>query len=265
MKGSDATRQDPDHIVIDDLTLSAWLDEELDIAEARRVQAAVDAQPGLQQRLARLLVNERRLREHYTAMAEARPVPAPLRALLAGDDGPSRPRLLRLTDWTVQILPRPVMAAGALALGLVVGIQFGDDGVDELAVSGPSQVMTPIGPDHDWFEMLESAPSGESVALANSRTGQVALSYRDVDGHWCRQFAIQTPAEGSAMAAVACRDGGRWAIELAQSVAYRRQDDALFRAAGGEAPVLDTYIMERMVGDVLMRDAESTAIEQAWE
>ncbi|MEE4331538.1 MAG: hypothetical protein V2J10_11765 [Wenzhouxiangella sp.] len=265
MKGSDATRQDPKRLEVDDLTLSAWLDEELDVAEARRVQAAVDAQPGLQQRLARLLVNERRLREHYAAMADARPVPAPMRALLTADDAPARPWLLRLSDWTAQILPRPVMAAGALALALVVGIQLGGDGMDELAVPGPSQVMTPIGPDHDWFGLLESAPSGETLELVDSQSGQVALSYQDVGGRWCRQFTVQSPAERSAMAAVACRDGEEWKIDLAQAIPFRPQNDGFFRAASsGEAAAIDAHIMEQLSGDVLMRAAESELIEQSW-
>jgi len=266
MTDSNVSRNDPKKDEIDELMLSAWLDEELDATEARRVQAAVDAQPALQQQVGRLLVNERRLREHYSAMVENRPVPAPLRALLAVDDAPSRPWFLRLSDWTVQVLPRPVMATGALALALVVGIQLGHDDVDELAAPGSSQVMTAIGPDHEWFELLESASAGERIALAGSATGRVALSYRDVDGHWCRQFEIQVPTEGSAMAAVACRMSGRWAVELAQSVPFRRQGEDLFRAASGaEAPVVDSYIMERMVGDVLMRDAERSRIEQAWQ
>jgi len=265
MKAPGPEQYDPKHLVIDDLTLSAWLDEELDSAEARRVQSAVDAQPELQQRLARLLVNERRLREHFTEMAETRPMTEAMRALLVADEAPSRPWFLRLTDWTIHRLPRPALATTALALALVVGLQLGSRSPEGITGPDSLKLMTQLGPDHPWFELLESSITGETLPLSDSQTGRVALTYRDLDGHWCRQFSVQSPSEGSAMAAVACRDAGRWGISLAQPMPVRQQGDGLFRAASGGTAALDSHIMESMVGDVLMPADENEMIKQGWQ
>ncbi|AKS41118.1 anti-sigma factor family protein [Wenzhouxiangella marina] len=255
--------QDPTRFSIDDVTLSAWLDEELDASEARQVQAAVDAQPELQQRVARMMVNERRLREHYTDMAQARPMPEALTALLMDDEPAPRPWFLRLTDWSLRTLPRPALATAALALALVVGIQLGEQGDSTPALS--LQELAQVDPGHAWFELLESAPAGQTVSLDGAQRGQVALSYRDADGDWCRQFEIQSPAEGSALAAVACRAAGRWQIGLAQPVPLRQQDEDVFRAASGDqAPAIDAYIMEHLAGDLLLGADETEVIEQGW-
>jgi len=265
MNASGPKHHDPAGLVVDDLTLSAWLDEELDAAEARRVQAAVDAQPELQRRLARMMVNERRLREHYTDMARSRPVPEAMQALLLEDEVPTRPWFLRLTDWSIRALPRPVLATAAIALALVVGVQLGNLNDDQLGSPDAFHSMTEIDVDHAWFELLESSPSGQSLLLDDARIGQVALSYRDLDGRWCRQFDVRSPAEGSALAAVACRSESAWQIGLAQTVPLRQHSRDVFRAASGEStPALDAFIMERMDGDLLLGNAESDLIDQGW-
>jgi len=265
MNASGSNNEQVSKLVIDDLMLSAWLDEELDPVEARQVQSAVDAQPELQQRLARLLVNERRLREHYTGMAESRPMPEAMRVLLANDEAPSKPWFLRLTDWTIRSLPRPALITTALALALVVGLQIGSQTQQAPAGLNSLQSLTQIGADHPWFELLESSPSGELQPLSDAQTGQVALTYRDLDGHWCRQFSVQSPGEGSAMAAVACREAGRWRIGLAQSVPVRQQSDGYFRAASAGAVAIDSHIMESIAGDVLMPADEKEMIDLGWQ
>jgi hypothetical protein len=252
-------------IVIDDLTLSAWFDDELEPAEAERVQAAIDAQPQLQQQLARLLVNERRLREHYSAMAASQPLSDGLRDLLSEDPAAPRPWWLRLSDWRLPSLPRPALATAALAMALIVGVQLGGGPSGDVPEGLPSlEQMTQIDSSHPWFSLLESTPSGENIGLQGSQTGEVALSYRGAEGHWCRQFRVSSPVEGQALGAVACRDGGQWRIGLAQAIPLGREDDGLYRAASGDLSVIDTHILASMDGDVLMPSTESDLIQQGW-
>jgi hypothetical protein len=265
MKATGPKNHDPAGLEVDDHTLSAWLDEELESTEARQVQAAVDVQPELQTRLARMMVNDRRLREHYSEMARSRPVPEAMEALLLDDEASPRPWFLRLSDWSVRALPRPALATAAAALALVVGIQLGNLDDDQLGSPDSVLAMTEVDADHAWFELLESSPSGESRSLADGEVGQVALSYRDLDGRWCRQFDVRSLAEGSALAAVACRSEGIWQIGLAQAIPLRQQNREVFHAASGEAtPALDEFIMNRMDGDLLLGSAESDVIDQGW-
>jgi ABC-type cobalt transport system substrate-binding protein len=252
-------------MVIDDMTLSAWFDDELDPAEAGSVQAAIDAQPPLQQRLARMLVNDRRLREHYSEMAASQPLPEGLRELLIDEQDSSRPWFLRFSDWTLRSLPRPALVTAAMALALVIGVQIGDQASTAPAGLGALSPIAQIDSDHPWFDLLDSTPSGETRSMAQGQAGQVMLSYRNGDGQWCRQFSVQSPRENQAVGAVACRAMGQWSLGLVQPQPLQSGGDGLYRAASGGNAAIDGYIMGSMVGDVLMPSAERDLIEGSWQ
>ncbi len=250
---------------IDDLTLSAWLDDELDAAQSKAVQSALEAQPDLQQRLARLVVNDRRLREHYEEMARQRPVPEALQALLGDNQAARRPWFLRLSDWTVQNLPRPALATAALALALLVGVQFGEQRLVQGVSASPLEALTSINQDHAWFELLERTPAGQTLSFSNTQSGQVDFSFRDEDENWCRQFEVRAQAAGEALVAVACRRSNQWQRGVAQIVRLSTPQPDVYRAASGdEAAAVDTFIMSRLSGGLVLGEEEAAFIEQRW-
>jgi len=264
MTSPEANTEKSKDLVVDDLILSAWFDNELEPADAQDVQAAIDAQPALQQRLARMLINDRRLREHYSGMAGSQPLPEGLRELLSDEPDAARPWFLRLSDWTQPWLPRPALITAALALAVVVGVQIGDQASTAPAGSGALSPIAQIDAGHPWFDLLESTSSGETRILTQGQTGQVMLSYRNGDDQWCRQFAVQSPRESQAVAAVACRAKGQWSPVLVQPQPLQNAADDLYRAASGGNAAIDGYIMGSMVGDVLLPTAERDLIEEDW-
>jgi anti-sigma factor RsiW len=261
-------------VVIDDSMLSAWLDDALDDDRRRMVQDALSEQPDMQQRLARLMLNERRVRDHFNAMLRDNPAPESMLALLdtsvseapaavasrAPTRGSARPDW---SEWIQYILPRPALAASAMAVVLAIGIVLGRQAGIDSPPAGLSTAAIEAG--HEWFELLDATESGQVLALDNGQTGTVALTYRDVSGAWCRQFEVRDPARAMASAAIACRQQDSWRVELVQRVRLTGASDEYYQVASNQdLSALDTFISKGIDGDALAGAAELELIQSRW-
>ena len=260
--------------VIDDDMLSAWLDNGLDEARRLAVEDALREQPDMQQRLARLMINERRVRDHFSAMTQAKPPPDSMLALLetsgadsrapgASNASAPRPWLLRCNDWILSVMPRPALAAGAMTLVLAIGLVLGRQaGMDRPGADMPTAA---IEAGHEWFALLESTASGKMLALGNGRTGQVALTYRDASGTWCRQFEVRDTGQATGSAAIACRQHDHWRIDLAQRLRVPETSAEYYQAASNnDLSAIDAFINNGIAGDALAGAAELELIQRQW-
>jgi hypothetical protein len=218
----------------DDL-LSAYIDGELDAAEAARVALALTRDREAVRRL-----NE--LRKTDALLHEAFDWPLPDQAALtehlaAQMDQPS---------WLSRWAPRLGLAtAGALAVA-VLGFGLGRFGAPRDVRIDPVLGTVAGG---QLAQALETQASDETGAL------RIAMTFRAKDGRVCRQFASGASLEG-----LACRDAGQWLLPaLATSVTAPVGD----RAQAGGDPV-DRAVQAVGVAEVIELSQEAALIRSGW-
>jgi hypothetical protein len=230
---------------MDEATIIAWVDGELDAAAAARVGRAVAADPAL----AMLADRHRAMRARFAAafgpiasqpVAMPAPTPAPVISLAAV----RAERQARAT-------PLPPASrrwwgvGGAIAASLVVGVLIGQ------GMAGPAGVSDRTG-------ALALSP-GIAGALDRQLSGEgervrVALSFRDRDGGYCRSFTADH------LSGVACRADGGWQLRYGAPVRTGQGD---YRMAGNDA--VRAGVVAAMIADEpLDRQGEAEARRAGW-
>ncbi len=254
--------------------LSAWLDGALDDKQASEVEARLSQDPALQRQVALMMLNERRLRSEVHRMVAERPIPSALSALLeepgvteAREAKQREPLSQRLRDWLSPAGFGPGLVAASVVTALVIGIFAGnqlDSSLPQPAQALALADMTIESGDRN-FALLDAQPAGEPIALGDDIQGQVAYSFKNSDGRWCRQFEQHDFNSGQSIAGVACRGADAWRVELLQTLDQTRNDSEHFRAASGdELEVLDNFVMQRGTGEVIVGEPEAELIRRGW-
>lgn len=250
---------------MDDNTLSAWLDGELPRSEARSVEQAITKDPAMQQRVDALLHNDQAIKAHFRRMTEERPVPEGISALLFQKEDRADGWISRLRDGFLALNRQPVLATAAVAVAAVTGLLAGQFVFDQSETTSPSIDLVVIDPVHDWYPLLEKTPSGQLYQLSGRQVGQVALSYRNGEGLFCRQFEVKMTTTDNAIAAIACRDSGKWQVELAQRVQRTNADSGHFRTASADGlSAVDAFIMQHSSGEILVGASEAAIMAKGW-
>jgi hypothetical protein len=225
---------------IDETMLIAWVDGELGEAEAAQVAQATAADPELAAQAHRHRRMKARFAAAFDPIAEqsvANPTPAPVISLAAV-------RAERKAK-TARPPQRWWRVGGALAASLMVGVLIGHD------VRGPSGVADRTG------DLALSAPIVQALDGQLSGDGgavQVALSFKDRGGHYCRSFS------GQNLSGVACRDGSDWQLRYASPASSQQTD---YRMAGSDDGEM-RFIQSTMAGEPLNHDAELKARANRW-
>lgn len=231
---------------IDDQTLMALADGELDAATAAKVSATVKADPALQARLRMFTETRRRLRADAPAVQPS-DKDADLIAMIRAAQTASNTTAKSPPPAAVQpanINRRPLMAiAAALALA-VVGLGWWQNG-------GPSETGLGAG----QLAALDSLPSGQTQRLDDGRDLTMIASYQNGDGEFCREY--ETFGD-TAQIVVACRGGDGWAERFAVSI----QEDPGYVPAAGEIAELDQFLNQSGMGQPLSPEAEATALAE---
>ncbi|MDP5305931.1 anti-sigma factor family protein [Paracoccus spongiarum] len=232
---------------IDDVTLMALADGELDADEAARLGALVAADPEAQARLRRFTDSRERLK----ALAAQDGVAAPGDAALIARIRAAAVARVRQTP-PPPATPAanrnraPLAALAAALTAAVVGLGWWQMGADPRGGFAPELAAA-----------LDSLPSGEGQMLADGRDLTLIASYRAAGGEFCREF--ETRQAESIEVVVACRgDGatGAWAQRFATATIAADG----FVPASGDLAGLDDFLAELGAGAPLDPDQEAAAL-----
>lgn len=242
-------------MAIDDSKFFAWLDGELEPAEAAQVAAEVAADPRLASLADRHRAFGAKLRGAFEPLA-ADPVPARLAEAVrpprsAVIDFASRRRSAGdRSGWAP--LPQWAAMAATLALGIGLGTTLNSSG-DSSRGSSPVEVRggtmyAAAGLDQALDRQLASAPAGRGV--------RVGLTFRDQAGAICRTFADQRST------GLACRDGGDWRLRGLFAAPEGQQGD--YRMTAGADPSLAALVDSAIDGEPFDAGEEKSARDRGW-
>lgn len=208
---------------ISDEMLMAFADGELAPAEQGEIEAALAEDETLAERLAVFLDTRDSLAATMKPLIDE-PVPASLQASVATAIAAAREKQTVLPgpdETIVAFRPRastPVprspgasmsspwaMALAASVVGIVVGLGG--------FLLGQSTAVAPEGTSLALNEALETVPSGGERALSEVESLHMVASFRDAEGHLCREYELKAAA--AVTTAVACHGPAGWQTRFA--------------------------------------------------
>jgi hypothetical protein len=245
----------------DDDALSALIDGTLPPDEDAALRARLEREPALAARLAAMELANRAVRDAYRGVVDE-PLPQSVLELLRAPQAhagkvvafEAHKRRRALSAW----FPQAAAAGIALAVGLSLGFGFGQRSSDLPAAS--ALVATGAVPSGSpLHELLESVPSGERRRLDAAATAEARLTFRAVDGDWCRELMATSAQQASV--GLACRRDAGWRLEL---VGIAAAGGELYRPAGADAPFQEA-VDALIDGEPLEADAERALLANGWQ
>lgn len=231
-------------MTFDRATIAAFVDGELDLVSANRLEKAMAEDAGL----AKVVEAERRLRArlsaHFDPVAEE-PVPDRLAGLLSGNvSNLDEQRAKKTARWY-----RPsVVQLGAMAASLVVGLMIGGTALNRDAgyVSDAGGTLVASG------RLAEALQTQLASSQGINPEVRIGTSFAAKDGGYCRTF------ESASLEGIACRAGKDWQLKQTLSgngaSAYRQASaGALAEAAAA-----------MMAGEPMDAAAEKAAADKGW-
>ena len=243
---------------IDDETLGAYVDGELDASARATVERAIAGDPELARRVAAQRTLRERLHTAYEPVLDES-VPAHLLAAARGEASTSN-----VAAPSASQTPRRWQPAGwiALAASVVLGIllvprMLTSPGSSSLFASNDGKQVARGELATQLASGLTSAPSQTSNAV------RLGLSYRAKSGEYCRTFEIGNGSAGHA--GVACHEAsGSWRIDALERVDHE-QTGPMRQASSTALPESLRRIVEASIdGDPLDAEAEAAAAKAGW-
>jgi hypothetical protein len=235
---------------IDDLTLMAFVDGELAPAERARVESALAADPHLRARAEALRGTRTAARDAFPIAVD--PLDAVLAARIRAGAAPGR-RFVFVPPFAAR-LRRPALWTGLAMAGFAAGI-----GVGWLA-PGPTSgglVLQPGGriADGALTRVLDTRRAADGADADGRR---VPLTFRAVDGQWCRTFA----ADADGVAGLACREDGHWQARVVTP--WVAPAPGLRTASADTPPIILAEVDALIRGQTLDAAAEADLLVAGW-
>ncbi|HYF22002.1 MAG TPA: anti-sigma factor [Caulobacteraceae bacterium] len=248
----------------DDEILMTYADGELDAESAARLEAAMEADPTLAERVAR----HRRLRGSVAgAFAGVTDEPVPERLLDAVRGGEARPaEVLDLAAARARKAAPPpsgkpkadwrawaAIAACLVAAVLVFRGPFPAVGSKGALIEASADALTARGALASALDrQLASAPEAGAAV-------RVGFSFKASDGAFCRTFQAE-----QGLAGVACKEKNRWRVRMATTAGAAAPGE--YRQAGSEtSPAVLAAVDAMIVGEPLDAEAEAAARKRGWK
>jgi hypothetical protein len=254
-------------MLVDDETVMAYVDGELEPAARAHIEQALAVDPALAARVH----SQRALRARLVAALAgglAEPVPGRLlQVARTAPAGVAPPRSLpqRVARGTIAQLTRARLAvpwslAAAASVALVVVL---------LRPLSGERAAAPLLRDGQLLARGTLAGALDATLAANQEGAgpvRIGLSFRDHSGRYCRTFSAQ-PLQ---TAGLACRRGADWVIErtvpaAAAAAAAAASDGAMRMAGSGWPAQLLTEVDQRIAGDPLDAAGERQARARGWQ
>ena len=226
----------------------AWLDGELDPAEAAEMEKRVAADPELARAAEEHRALGARLQSAFDPVVQA-PVPSRLSEAV-------RPAatVADLSSWRERkqarrsALPQWAAIAASLAVGLFAGTM-----VNRSASDGPVELR--------GGQLIAASSVGKALdtQLASAAQGdvRVGLTFRDQQGRICRTFS------GGSGSGLACHAGDGWQVKGLFASPEGSGGD--YRMAAGEDPQLAALVDSTIAGDPFDAQAEARAKANGWK
>ena len=237
----------------DDETLMRHIDGEL----SREASASVDADASHDADLAARLAQMRGLRTlARDAFAIATdPRDAALARLVAGAAPASSPWTQLSRSLADAFAPERAALWGGLAVATFVGGVFLGPLLDDR--SGRTFNLLPGGAiaDDALVRVLDDRLAADGP---DAQGRAVTLTYRDMDGRWCRTFRVGE----AGVAGLACRDEGEWAIH---ALAPLGASSGEVRTAASDTPTaIISAVDAGLAGETLGADEEVRVRDGGW-
>jgi anti-sigma factor RsiW len=245
---------------LDDETLMAYADGELDAAQRAEIAAALQRDPALAARVDKHLALRAEVAGAFATVL-TRPVPENLRAAAAGSATPAdraRGNVVQFPTRSARAPATPWRArewlamAASVLLGVVISWRAWSPG-DTGTITAQRGALVAHG-------VLAAALDRQLAAnQSNDAAVKIGLTFKARDGSYCRSFALR---EGG-ITGLACRAGGEWRIPVTASADAAGGD---FRqAAGSIPPAVMQAIEARISGDALNATGETSARDAGWK
>lgn len=230
----------------DRATITAYVDGELDLVNAKRMEKAMADDAGLAKAVEAERTLRARLSAHFDPVAEE-PVPDRLSALLSGNvSNLEEHRNAKAARW----YQPSAMQWGAMAASLVVGLMIGGTVLNRDAGSG--YVRDDGGALVASGELADALHNQLASTQGTNPEVRIGTSFAAKDGGYCRTF------ESTSLDGIACRAGKDWQLKQTLSgngtSAYRQASaGALAEAAAA-----------MMTGEPMDAAAEKAAADNGW-
>ena len=248
---------------IDDDTLQAYVDGELDAASAARIDAALVHDEVLARRVRQARAVRAQLHAAFAPVLDE-PVPARLSALLqprsmqaaipatplvmpAGRHGTGTPRRRTARRWFV-----PGAALAASVALLAVALWWWLPGGDLVRMQG-GQPFAAGALNRALDRVLASEPDADAPVA-------VGLSFPGNAGRICRTFVLRSPP---AQAGLACHESAGWALPVL-GAAPPPEGGELRQAASALPPAVQAAVDTRLRGNVFDAQQERAARDAGW-
>lgn len=228
----------------DRATIAAYVDGELDLVTARRIEKAMESDAGLAEAVSQEQALRSRLSAHFDPVA-TEPVPERLAALLSGNvSSLEAHRPEKTTRWHQS----SVIQWGAMAASLVVGLMIGGTALNRDAgyVRDNNGALVASGKLADALQTQLASTQGANPEV------RIGTSFAAKDGGYCRTF------ESASLDGIACHVGKDWQLKQTLSgdsaSEYRQASaGALAEAAAG-----------MMAGEAMDAAGEKAAAQRGW-
>jgi hypothetical protein len=240
---------------IDPVEWQAYLDGELDDDARARIDAAVAADPGLAERLARDLRLQARVRDAFSDVLDE-PVPAHLQAMLAAAPASSldAPNVVAFPQRDADRRVPPAWLGYAAAAVLAV-----------VAIGGVWQRMqSPVRLSGDALvaggTLADGLDSGLASAPDATSTVSIGLTFRARDGRVCRSFSYR---DETTLSGLACRSDGTWRLSALERVEAANEGEWR-QASSTMTPAVQAAVDAALAGDAFDADGERKARDSGW-
>jgi hypothetical protein len=242
---------------ISDEVLMAYADGELDSKTRAEVESAMATDPQVARRVAEHKALRNTLRATYDPVLDE-PIPGRLLDAARAPKGRTTSNVIPIRRRRQPRMPLPYW--GAIAASFVVGVlvwHFGSELYSPEAVVERDGQLLASG-------ALDKALSTQLVRDQQAQSAvQIGVSFRSKNGSYCRTFQLH---QADKLAGLACRDQGKWKLEVLAQNEASPGGHPEFRPAGSSLPpAIARAVDEAIEGEPLDAQGEELAKAGEWE